>query len=91
MKKYKTKIVFGAEGEDVFEFEFPSIGELEAFLLGIEAASGWYEVFLISSGSQTYLGGSEFGLVSMHSLPCKRLNETYTQNELNPLNGKPSL
>lgn len=90
--KFKTKIVFGADGEDVLEFEFPSVGELEAFLLGMEAASGWYESFLISSDSQIYLGGSEFGLVNMDKLPsCKRLDETYTPEQLKPISDKPSL
>ena len=92
MKKYKTKIVFGADGEDVLEFEFSKVGELEAFLLGMEAASGWYETYLISSDSQVYLGGSEFGFVNTDNLPsCKRLNETYTPEQLNPICGKPSL
>jgi len=92
MTKYKTKIVFGADGEDVLEFEFPSVGELEAFLLGIEAASGWYETYLISSDSQVFLGGSEFGLVNMDKLPSsKRLDETYTPEQLNPICDKLSL
>jgi hypothetical protein len=52
MKKFKVKIVWGSQGDQVKTYEFDTEKEKDAFLYGVDESNGWlsYDIAIHPEG-----------------------------------------
>ena len=94
MSKYKVKFVFRdfLSSWPVLEAEFSTMGELEAFIFGLETATGYMDGYLLSSDSKIFLDRGEFGLVELTNIPfVKETDEEANKERLELMDNQPIL